>query len=80
MRNLASSEFHNDSEKNKTAKIDKYIKVKLGDLISFPSKPKTPNSISYHNEVDPDPLHIPDIIPLMIMVFLFMRNQSQITG
>ena len=40
MRKLTYSELHNDLEKNKTAKVDKYIKVKPEDFISFPSKPK----------------------------------------
>ena len=60
MRKLTSSELHNDSEKAKRKQIDEKIKARLGDSMSFPPKLKAPDFIPYHDDVEPDPLHIPD--------------------
>ena len=60
MRKLTLSELHNESEKAKRHMIDRKITAKLGDSMSFPPKPKAPDFIPYHDEDEPDPLHITD--------------------
>ncbi len=60
LRTLTPTELHKDSEKEKRTLIDIKIKAILGDSMSFPPKPKAPDCIPYHDEVEPDPLNIPD--------------------
>ena len=62
LHKITSSELYNDSEKDMKNKIDDKIKDKLGDSRLSPSKPKAPDFIPYHDEVEPDPLHVPDNI------------------
>ena len=61
LRKLTPSELHSESEKVKRNKFNEIIKAKLGDSMSFPSKPKAPDFIPYHDEDEPDPLQLPDI-------------------
>lgn len=61
MRKFTSSVLHYDLEKNKRAKDDAHIsKANIGNSMLFPTKPKAPESIPYHNEIKPDTLYIPD--------------------
>ena len=60
MRKVTSSELHKDSKKDKRAKIDAKVKEKLGDYIKFTPKSKAPDFVPYHDDVEVDPLHIPD--------------------
>ena len=60
MRKLTISELNNESEKSKRVNINAKIRAKLGDSMSFPTKPKAPDFIPYHDEDEPDPLQIPE--------------------
>ena len=60
MRKLTSSEITSESEKIKRACIDMKIRAALVDSMTFPPKLKAPDFIPYHDDVEPDPLHIPD--------------------
>ena len=57
---LTYSDLHDETEKTKRNTIDLKIKATLGDSMSFPSKPKAADFIPYHDEVEPDPLQLPN--------------------
>ena len=56
LRKLTSSELHNETEKAKRYIIDEKIKATLGNSMSFSPKPKAPDFIPYHDEVETYPL------------------------
>ena len=60
MRKLTCSELHDESEKGKRIKIDFKIKATFGDSILFPFKTNVPDFIPHHDEVESDPLQIPE--------------------
>ena len=60
MRKLTYSELHDETEKAKRHKVDVKIKATLGDSMSFPPKPKAADFVPYHDEVEPDPLQLPE--------------------
>lgn len=62
MRKLTSFELTNESEEIKRAKIDMKNRASLVNSMTFPSKPKTTDFVPYHDDVEPDPLYIPDNI------------------
>ena len=58
MHKVNSSKLYDESEKVKRIKIGFKIKATFWDSMSFSPKPKAPDLIPYHDEVESDPLQI----------------------
>ena len=60
LRKLNKAEIHSETEKRKRAIFDDIILKKLGDSVRKPEKPIRGNFVPYADEVDPDPVQLPD--------------------
>ena len=60
LRKLTKAEIHSEVEKRKRTIFDDIILKKLGDSIRNPEQPIDGDFVPYADEVDPDPVQLPD--------------------